>query len=271
MQEPAFQPRRSYEATFDRGAGAYRRGIASFTRATADQMLAGLPLEDRDLLVDLGTGPGPVVAAARARGIRALGVDTALGMLVQARSQVAGACWLRASGLSLPLADESADVVTAAYAFGCIAPGGSLSKELLRVLRPGGHLAFTNWIPAECVNVQILARAVERFGDPAAAPAASHPPWLFPDEEAYRSLVRSAGLAEGRIERRSLLWSMSSPYDLFESLLEINPRLQGHSPSHLASIREATAEAVRGYARGDRFAVPMGIVFGWAHRARRCD
>jgi hypothetical protein len=117
------------------------------------------------------------------------------------------------------------------------------------------------------MNVQILARAVERLGDPAAAPAASYPPWLFPDEEAYQALVRSPGLVEVRIERRSLVWPMPSPYDLFESLLEINPRLQGHSPRHLASIREATAEAVRGYARKERYEIPMGIVFGWARRA----
>jgi len=266
MDDPAFQAPASHAETFHRGAGAYQRGIAAFTRVTAEQLLAPVPIRSGDVLVDLGTGPGPVVAAALARGASSIGVDRAHGMLLQARDHVLGSRWVRASGTELPFAVASADVIAAAYAYGCIAPGGRISAELLRVLRPGGYLAFTNWIPGECMNVQILARSVESFGDPGVPAPTAYPPWLFPDEKAYVSVVCSRGLAAGRVEKRSLIWSMSSPYELFDSLLEINPRLQGHSHSHLANIREATADQVRTYAQGEHFAVPMGIMFGWARR-----
>jgi SAM-dependent methyltransferase len=268
MDVPEFQPPASHVETFHRGAGAYGRGIAGFTRVTAELLLAETSLAPGDVVVDLGTGPGPLVAVAQSLGARSIGVDLAQGMLVQARARVPGARWIRASCTTLPFASNSADVVAAAYTYGCVARGGTMSAEILRVLRPGGRLAFTNWIPAECMNVQILMRAVERAGDPNVPPAPAQAPGLFPDEAGYWRAVRSAGLEAGRIEKRSLVWSMSSRYELFDSLLEINPRLQGHSASHLAEIRELSADLVDAYAQGERYAVPMGIMFGWALRAR---
>ncbi len=268
MDVPEFQPPSSHSETFQRGARAYGRGIAAFTRATAEQLLAEVPHGRGDVVIDLGTGPGPLVSVARSRGARSIGVDLAHGMLLQARSAVPGAGWVRASGTTLPFASASADVITAAYAYGCVAPRGTLSAELLRVLRPGGQLAFTNWIPAECMNVQILARSVACVGDPNVPAPPAYPPWLFPGETSYWSAVRSRGLEAGRIEKRSLNWAMSSRYELFDSLLEINPRLQDHSPSHLAAIREASADLVDAYVLNGRYAVPMGIMFGWARRAR---
>ena len=60
---------------------------------------------------------------------------------------------------------------------------------------------------------------------------------------------------------------MSSPYELFDSLLEINPRLQGHSPAHLERIREATASLVEHYRQGPCIQLPMQVAYGWAHAA----
>lgn len=114
--------------TFSRGAGAYRTGIAAFTKTTAEHLLELAAVRPGDKLVDLGTGPGVVPGVATAKGARCIGLDNASGMLEQARRATPGSYWVRGSGQRLPFSDRIADVVTAAYAFGCIAPGGRLCQ-----------------------------------------------------------------------------------------------------------------------------------------------
>ena len=75
MDVPKFQAPSSHVETFHRGARAYERGIAAFTRGTAEQLLAEVPLGCNAVVIDLGTGPGPVVSASQSRGARSIGVD----------------------------------------------------------------------------------------------------------------------------------------------------------------------------------------------------
>lgn len=250
---------------FSCGAPAYRKGIAAFTRITAERLADLARIGPADRVLDLGTGPGVVPAVAIARGAWCLGVDNARGMLREARKTVPTSRWVQSSGQLLPFRHDTADVVTAAYAFGCVAPGGRLSTRLLLVLRPGGRLAFSNWVPEGSANIQILNEALELHGDPDAPPPPGYPPWLFPSLESYRELVRSPGLRDGHAEIVAHDWVLHSPYDLFDSLVEINPRLRGHSVSHLARIRETTADLVLRYQQSERIRLPMEIAYGWAY------
>lgn len=253
--------------TFSRGASAYRTGIAVFTATTAERLADRARVQQGDFVVDLGTGPGVVAAVVVARGARCVGVDNARGMLAEARQAVPQARWVFASGQRLPFAASIADVVTAAYAFGCVAPGGKLPESLLGILRPGGRLAFSNWVPEASANIEILRQALAEHGDPSAPEPPKYPEWLFPPLEFYQEFVRSPGLLKGGAEVVLHHWVLRSPYELFDSLLEINPRLQGHSPAHLGRIREATAGLAERYRRGSSIHLPMQVAYGWAHAA----
>ena len=253
--------------TFGRGASAYRTGIAAFTATTAERLADRAGIRVGDLVVDLGTGPGVVAAVALARGARCVGLDNAPGMLEEARKLVPEARWVLASGQRLPFAAASADVITAAYAFACVAPGGKLSESLLGTLRSGGRLAFSNWVPGASANIQILREALAEHGDPHAPEPPRYPEWLFPPLEFYRELVRSPGLLRGGAELVLHHWVLRSPYELFDSLLEINPRLQGHSPAHLERIRAATASLAERHRRGSSIYLPMQVAYGWANAA----
>lgn len=260
------QPAGSSE-TFDRGASSYRSGIVAFTATTAERLADRAAIRAGDLVLDLGTGPGVVPAVAIARGARCIGVDNALGMLREASRAVPEARWVHASGQCPPFAPRSIDIITAAYAFGCVAPGGSLSEALLTILRPGGRIAFSNWVPEGSANIQILRQALAEHGDPAAPEPPRYPKWLFPPLEAYQQLVASPGLTRGGAELVLHHWVLPSPYSLFDSLLAINPRLQGHSSSHLSRIREATAALAEKHRRGSSIHLPMQVAYGWAHAA----
>ena len=265
MAGPREQSPADSVSTFSRGAGAYRTGIAAFTATTAERLADRAGIRPGELVLDLGTGPGVVAAVAVARGARCVGLDHARGMLEQARQFVPEARWVRGSGQQLPFAHGVADVVTAAYAFGCIAPGGRLSESLLHTLRPGGRFAFTNWVHEASANIQILREALAEHGDPRAPKPSPYPPWLFPPLDVYRDLVRSPVLRDGGAEIVLHHWTLHSPYDLFDSLLEINPRLQGRSAAHLARVREATASLAERHRRpGGNIELPMEIAYGWA-------
>jgi SAM-dependent methyltransferase len=253
--------------TFSRGAGAYRTGIAAFTATTAERLADRAGIQRGDLVVDLGTGPGVVAAVAVARGARCVGLDNARGMLVEARKLVPEARWVLASGHRLPFAPASADVITAAYAFGCVAPGGKLSESLMSTLRSGGRLAFSNWVPEASANIQILREVLAEHGDPRAPEPPKYPEWLFPPLDFYQELVRSPGLLRGGAELVLHHWILQSPYELFDALLEINPRLQGHSPPHLERIRAATASLAERHRQGSCIYLPMKVAYGWAHAA----
>ena len=253
--------------TFCRGAIGYRTGIAAFTAITAERLADLTRIRSGDRVLDLGTGPGVVAAAAAARGARCIGLDSARGMLVEAREAVPKGLWVLGSGQQPPFADGVADVITAAYAFGCIAPGGKLSAPLLEIMRSGGRLAFSNWDPQGCANIQILRQAIAEYGDPAAPSPPSYPDWLFPSLETYQALMRSPGLVGGGAEIVLHHWILRSPYDLFDSLLEINPRLQGHSAVHLGRIRVATAALAERYRQASSISLPMQVAYGWARTA----
>lgn len=264
VRTPEQGPRDSPQ-TFSRGAGAYRTGIAAFTATTAERLADRASVQEGDFVVDLGTGPGVVAAVVLGRGARCVGVDNARGMLAQAREAVPGARWVLASGQHLPFTAHVADVVTAAYAFECVAPGGKLSESLLRILRPGGRLAFSNWVPEGSTNIAILRQVLAEHGDPSVPEPPKYPDWLFPPLEFYQELVRSPGLLNGGAEVVLHHWVLRSPYELFDSLLEINPRLRGHSRAHLDCIREATAGLAELYRQGSSIHLPMKVAYGWAH------
>ena len=129
--------------------------------------------EPRDV-VDLGAGTGKLTRSLVALGHRVTAVEPSMEMLGQPRSAVPGAIAIEGTAESIPLADGSADVVTAAQAFHWFDKPMAL-REMARVLRPGGRLALVwnarddreEWV-AEFTET-IVGRSVFRSGGIASA------------------------------------------------------------------------------------------------------
>lgn len=92
-------------------------------------------------------------------------------MLQRARSQAAGLHVLVADATALPFRHEDFDVVTASFVLSHIREYRSALAETLRVLKPGGTVAVTNWAPpsdpygaawSECLARAISKPEVER-------------------------------------------------------------------------------------------------------------
>lgn len=117
----------------------YEPIVAKAVEAALDRVEAG---PGRRLL-DVGSGPGYVAAAAASRGSEVVGVDLAESMVALARELHPDLEFEVADAQDLPFPEGSFETAVASFAlFHMPRPDFALA-ELARVLRPGGRLAMT--------------------------------------------------------------------------------------------------------------------------------
>jgi ubiquinone/menaquinone biosynthesis C-methylase UbiE len=156
------------EALFAGTAGAMRRRALS--------LLAGAWRErdHRDLaLVDLACGSGAFLRDLSRAFPRARlgGIDLSSAYLEEARRASGVQALVQANAERLPFADASLDAVTCIYLFHELPPKvrPPVAREIARVLKPGGLLAFADSI--QPVDEPRLGRLLEAF------PAYFHEPY----------------------------------------------------------------------------------------------
>jgi ubiquinone/menaquinone biosynthesis C-methylase UbiE len=102
-------------------------------------------------ILDVGTGTGVVAITAARAGAVASGIDLTPALLDQARQSapVAGLSveWKEGDAENLPYPDASFDAVLSQFGHMFAPRPDVVLKEMLRVLKPGGRLAFATWPP----------------------------------------------------------------------------------------------------------------------------
>lgn len=117
-------------------------------RARTAKKLHSILARPGAVVLDLCCGTGDLAFALKKRGkARIIGADFAHTMLVRANAkaalEAAGAVpFLESDALQLPFADESFDLVTAAFGFRNLANYEAGLREMQRVLKPGGTIGI---------------------------------------------------------------------------------------------------------------------------------
>jgi ubiquinone/menaquinone biosynthesis C-methylase UbiE len=124
-------------ASFANVAEAYERARPGYP-ADAVLWLAG---ETPCNVIDLGAGTGKLTRSLAALGHHVVAVEPLAEMLDLLRTAVPGVIAVAGTAESMPLPDESADVVACAQAFHWFDHGAALA-EIARVLGPGGRIAL---------------------------------------------------------------------------------------------------------------------------------
>jgi ubiquinone/menaquinone biosynthesis C-methylase UbiE len=144
-EESARRYEAQVEALFSGAAGAMRRrALSLLAKAWRDRDHRGM------LIADIACGSGAFLKDLKRTFPRArlFGVDLSAVYLQEARRVSGVTDQLQARGERLPIADESLDAVTCVYLFHelprKVRP--MIAKELARVLKPGGMLAFADSI-----------------------------------------------------------------------------------------------------------------------------
>ncbi|WP_435099198.1 class I SAM-dependent methyltransferase [Halarchaeum sp. P4] len=132
----------SVREEFDDWAASGRdKGMEERHWHTAKHVLARMPVEADDRVLDLGTGSGYALRALRERGIgRGYGLDGSPEMTRNARSYTDDPAigYVVGDFGDLPFADDSLDHVFSMEAFYYAADPIETLEEVRRVLRPGG-------------------------------------------------------------------------------------------------------------------------------------
>jgi ubiquinone/menaquinone biosynthesis C-methylase UbiE len=161
---------------------------------------AGLQPGDNVLDVACGTG---VLARAAADEVgyqgSVTGLDINPGMLAVARQRAPHIAWQEGSAEALPFDDAQFNAVLSQFALMFFSDRARALQEMIRVLRPGGHLVIAVWdevenIPGYLAMTTLLQRL---FGSEAAD--ALHAPFNLGNKKELAQLFAQAGLAGATI------------------------------------------------------------------------
>jgi SAM-dependent methyltransferase len=164
--------------------------LETFTTMPAALLVRFAGVARGEAVLDVGCGTGVVAVTAARAGARVKGLDLTPALLERARenASVAGVevDFDEGDAEALPYPDASFDVVLSQFGH-MFAPRPEIAtNEMLRVLRPGGRIAFSTWPPELFTGALFTLLGAYMPPPPQGAPAPAPPPaWGDP------SVVRS--------------------------------------------------------------------------------
>jgi SAM-dependent methyltransferase len=134
-----------------RAGWAYFTPLQALTTEPAARLVRYAEIRDGDRVLDVACGTGVVAITAARRGAHVTGLDLTPELLEAARENARIAAvdivWHEGDVETLPFSSESFDVVVSQFGH-MFAPRPDVAiDEMLRVLKPGGTLAFSTWPP----------------------------------------------------------------------------------------------------------------------------
>lgn len=141
----------------------------------ARELLVFAQLAPGERVIDVGCGPGFVLASASAAG-QLVGVDVSEKMLETARERAQSARVVRAAVERLPFSDETFNLAYCRSALHHVLDPEAMLREMVRVVRSGGRVVVNDSISSEDPRLAENHNRIERLRDP------SHGRMLPPSE-----------------------------------------------------------------------------------------
>ena len=184
--------------------------LEALTTPTAAQLVRYARVKAEDGVLDVACGTGVVAVTAARLGARVTGLDLTPELLERARENAALANvkidFHEGDVEKLPFDDSEFDVVLSQYGH-MFAPRHDIAiTEMLRVLRPGGTIAFSTW-PPEMIIGRIFELAAKYAPPP---PPGVSPPPQWGDAEIIRERLGDR-VKDLRFERATMTVPVLSP------------------------------------------------------------
>lgn len=236
-----------------------KEGWASFaalepmTTPPAAQLVRFAGVRSGQQVLDVACGTGVVALTAATRGARATGLDMTPELIQRARenSQLCALeiDWHEGDAEELPFKDREFDVVLSQYGH-MFAPRPEVAvAEMLRVLKPGGTIAFSTW-PPELFLGRVF-QLVSRYLPP--PPPGVSPPWQWGDPNIVRERLGSA-VKDLVFDRADLLFPTFNPKHQRQQVerntgpvRRLVEMLDGSDPAKLESFRREYEALVSEY------------------------
>jgi SAM-dependent methyltransferase len=155
------------------GEGSYEETAAELA-PVAEVAVAALGLSDGERVLDVACGTGNAAAVAAARGARVTGLDGSERLLEVARERVPGGEFVHGDAAQLPFEDGAFDAAVSVFGMIFAEPAERAAAEIARVVRPGGRVAITSWLPRGPLfpAIVLLRKAIARVRPPEGPPRA---------------------------------------------------------------------------------------------------
>jgi len=226
--------------------------LEAITTPPAAQLVKYARVKAGDGVLDVGCGTGVVAVTAARLGAMVTGLDLTPELLERARENATIANvsidFHEGDVEKLPFDADEFDVVLSQYGHMFAPRPDAAIAEMLRVLRPGGTIAFSTWPPEMMVG---------RFFILAAAYAPPPPPGVSsPAKWGDPNIVRERlgdQVKDLRFDRATMTVPVLSPQHQLASAERIGPMrklvdmLSGGDPSRLAAFRREYEALVSEY------------------------
>ncbi|MDB5218657.1 MAG: Ubiquinone/menaquinone biosynthesis methyltransferase UbiE [Myxococcaceae bacterium] len=225
----------------------------NMTASVAPELVRFAGITKGAKVLDVGCGTGVVALTAARLGADARGIDLTPELVAHARENAAimqlDVDFREGDAEALAFEDGAFDVVVSQFAH-MFAPRPDVAiKEMLRVLKPGGVVAFSTWPPEHFVGQ--MFSLIGKYGPP--PPPGISPPPLWGDTTVVRERL-GAAVTDLRFARRAMLVQVLSVQHhrlLMEKnigpLTKLVEALEGSDPAKLASLRRELEQLVSLY------------------------
>ncbi len=254
------------------------KGVVAGKHVTA-VLLDGADLRPGLRVLDLACGAGtPALDVARSVGPagRVVAVDTSETLLALGReyAQAGGLPQVEfraADAMSLPFPDESFDRVTSRFGAMYFADLQAALSESLRVLRPGGLVAWLVWGPFDQPFFQATVQVAMRHAGIREVPPETAHPFCFAAGGILERALRGAGFEDVQETRHEVPWSWpGTPEEACESFFVGAPPfrviLDRLTPSARTRTEAEIVDRFRAFQRNDIVEVPQLVILATGRR-----
>jgi len=230
---------------WNRRADTYGEMLGGMTARLAEPLLDAAGVRHDMRVLDLATGPGYVAERAAARGANPIGVDIAEEMLALARIRQPKLEFRRADAEELPFEAGSFDAVVGGFVLNHLPDPERSLAEALRVLSPGGSVAYSVWDrPERNRFMGVISDAVRDVGvEPVREVEEGPDPYRFADDAEFEALLRGAGVDDVEVETLSMTLTVADADALWDGFMGSSVRVRATVDAQSDDVRRRIREA----------------------------
>jgi ubiquinone/menaquinone biosynthesis C-methylase UbiE len=250
-------------AGWEARAGSYGF-LTPMTRRVGGTVLGAAEVAAGREVLDVGSGPGDLAAAAAALGADTVGLDVAPSMVRRAAITHPSIPFRVGSFEAIPAGAGTFDAVVGNFVFNHVGRPEAALAEARRVLRPGGWVALSTWDAPRhnrLLGLMLDAIAAADAPPPPGLPAG---PTNFRSDEELRELFERAGFRQVGVSHLQFEAPVASADELWDGVLDsavrIPPLVTQQGPEVQARIRAAFDRLADQHRRPDgSLAIPVAV------------
>ena len=254
--DPSIQPHNQRPAAVWSSGGQAYDEISSQIASALDHCVRRLRPRPSERILDLATGTGWTSRLLAARGAQVVGIDIAADLIDAARTigqtQGLDIRYEIGDAEALRFEDASFDAVVSTFGVMFASRPEAAAAEIARVVRPGGRIALTTWLPDS--NVFEMFKVMKAFMP---APPSPPPPSPFDWGRRERIAELLGDHFDLGFETCQTIYRAHDGNEVWERFVA------GYGPTRAlaASLDETRRDELRRalVAFHDRFASPLGI------------